>query len=241
MGSIVLVKSSSNDLEEVEIREYQGEDLSSIHAFRENSIKGPQDVDIETYRLIVGGLVVNQTEFTYNETLTDFQSYKKVITLYCVEGWHATILWEGILLEDLLDITGIDPEATTVIFYAYDGYSTSLSLDYVLENHIMIAYKMNNVTLLPERGYPLTLVAESKWGYKWIKWITSIELSDNDEFRGFWENYGYAIDGSLDEPYLESTDPAIPEFPLWTIFPLLIVGTLVAIELRKKLKKSYIS
>ena len=235
-GSIALVYSSSNDLGEVEITEYQGEDLSSIYSFRENSIKGPQFVDIETYKLIVGGLVENQTEFTYNEILNDFQSYKKVVTIYCVEGWDVTILWEGILIEDLLNITGIDPEATTVIFYAYDGYSTSLPLDYILENHIMIAYKMNNVTLPPERGYPFELVAESKWGYKWIKWITAIELSDNDEFRGFWEKYGYAIDGSLDEPYLQGTNPGIPEFPSWIILPLLLMGTLAVVELRKKLK-----
>jgi len=78
-----------------------------------------------------------------------------------------------------------------VIFRAYDGYSTSLPLDYIIDNNILMAYKMNNVTLPPERGYPFQLVAESKWGYKWIKWITKIELTDNENYLGFWERRGY--------------------------------------------------
>jgi len=84
-----------------------------------------------------------------------------------------------------------------VIFYAYDDYSTSVPLDYIIDNNIMMAYKMNDVVLPPERGYPFQLVAESKWGYKWIKWITAIELSDNEDYRGFWESHGYPNDADL--------------------------------------------
>ncbi|MCW4016044.1 MAG: molybdopterin-dependent oxidoreductase [Candidatus Bathyarchaeota archaeon] len=185
------------DLGYVEIREYEGEDLSSINAFRENSIKGPQYVDIETYTLTVTGLVNNELEYTYDDVIKDYPIYKKVVTLHCVEGWRVTILWEGILLKDLLADAQVDPAATTVIFYAYDGYSTSVPLDYIIDNNIMIAHKMNNVTLPPERGYPFQLVSESKWGYKWIKWITTIELSDNQDYKGFWESRGYNNDADL--------------------------------------------
>ena len=107
------------------------------------------------------------------------------------------LLWEGISLIDLLADAEVEPEATIVIFYAYDGYSTSMSLDYILDNNIMIAYKMNNVTLPPERGFPFQLVAESKLGYKWIKWITAIELSDNENYRGYWERRGYPNDADI--------------------------------------------
>ena len=171
-------------LKDVEVKSYQGERLSSIGDFRENSIKGPQNVDVKNYRLKISGLVEDSKEFTYEEVL-DRQKYSKVVTLDCVEGWSAKILWEGVLLEDLLDEVDVDSEANTVIFYAYDGYSTSLPLDYIIDNDIMLAYKMNNVTLPPERGFPFQLAAESKWGYKWIKWITEIELSDDEDYRGY--------------------------------------------------------
>ena len=188
----------STDLGYEEIREYEGQDLSSISAFRENSIKGPQDIDIETYRLTITGLVNTEKQYSYEEIISSYTTYKKVITLHCVEGWKATILWEGILLKDILVDSIVDSSANTMIFYAYDGYSTSLPLDYIINNNIMIAYKMNNVTLPPERGFPFQLVAESKWGYKWIKWITTIELSDNADYRGFWESRGnYSNDADL--------------------------------------------
>ena len=125
----------------------------------------------------------------------------KVVTLSCVEGWDVTILWEGVLIKDLLMDTGYNDKVRVVIFRAYEGYSTSLPLDYLIENNIMIAYKMNNVTLPAERGFPFQLVAESKWGYKWIKWITEIEVSDDVNFKGYWESGGYSNNGDLGESY----------------------------------------
>ncbi len=93
------------------------------------------------------------------------------------------------------------PEANTVIFYAYDGYSTSLPLDYIEKNDILLAYEMNNVTLPEDRGYPFQLVAEDKWGYKWIKWVTKIELSNDPSYRGYWEQRGYSIGGDTSRPF----------------------------------------
>jgi DMSO/TMAO reductase YedYZ molybdopterin-dependent catalytic subunit len=180
-----------------EIREYQGENLSSISDFRENSIKGPQYVNESVYSLTITGLVNKTIELSYSDVVNGFQKYQKVITLHCVEGWSVKILWEGFLLKDLLNEAGISPETANVIFYAYDDYSTSLPLDYILNNDILIAYKMNGLTLPPERGFPFQLVAESKYGYKWIKWITTIELSDNVNYRGFWESRGYPNDANV--------------------------------------------
>jgi DMSO/TMAO reductase YedYZ molybdopterin-dependent catalytic subunit len=185
------------DLDGVEILEYEGKDLSSINDFRENSIRGPQYVDNQTYRLAVTGLVDNQLEYTYEDVINGNQQFKKVVTLYCVEGWSVTILWEGVLVEDIIEEAGVNPETTTVIFHAYDGYTTSLPLDYIIDNKILMAYKMNNVTLPPERGFPFQLVAESKYGYKWIKWITEIELSDNENYKGYWESRGWDNNADL--------------------------------------------
>jgi DMSO/TMAO reductase YedYZ molybdopterin-dependent catalytic subunit len=181
----------------VEVREYEGQNLSSINDFRENSIKGPQHLDVESYKLTVTGLVNNPMELKYSEVITTYPLYEKVVTLYCVEGWDVTLLWEGVLVKDLLETTQVDPAAKIVIFYAYDGYSTSLPLDYLLENDILMAYKMNGVPLPPERGFPFQLVAESKLGYKWIKWVTSIEVSDDVTYKGYWESRGYSNDAEL--------------------------------------------
>jgi len=190
-------------LDSVEVKEYEGEKLSSIYDFRENSIKGPQYVDKENYTLEITGLVKNPKNFTYDDVINDNKIYKKVVTLDCVEGWRVKILWDGVLVSDVLDKAGPLSNAVEVIFHAYDGYTTSLPLDYIYDKNILIANKINNVTLPAERGFPFQLVAESKWGYKWIKWITEIELSDNDSYRGYWERRGYSDDGNLNESYFD--------------------------------------
>lgn len=183
----------TSTLEPVEVTEYEGQMLSSIGDFRENSIEGPQYINEESYELAITGFVNNSITYTYDDVVVnDHQHYKKVVTLHCVEGWEVTILWEGVLVKDLIEEAGVDPAATVVIFYAADGYSTSLPLDYIIDNNILMAYKMNGLALPPERGFPFQLVAESKLGYKWIKWITEIELSDDTNYRGYWESHGFS-------------------------------------------------
>lgn len=192
-----LAPSETNTLNSVEIKEYQGQKLGSIDDFRENSIKGPQYIDLSTYRLVATGLVENETAYTYNDVLDKHTHYEKVVTIHCVEGWDVTILWEGVLVKDLLEEAGYNSSSNVVIFYAQDGYSTSLPLSYIINNNILIAYKMNGVVLLPQRGFPFQLVAESKHGYKWIKWITRIEVSNDVNYRGYWESRGFSNDADL--------------------------------------------
>ncbi len=129
-------------------------------------------------------------------------SYEKVVKLDCVEGWDVTILWQGLLVSDLLNEAKPLPNGNTVIFYAYDNYTTSFPISYLNNNQILLAYKMNNVTIPPERGFPFMLVAESKWGYKWIKWVTKIEVSNNTTYKGYWESRGYSDTGDINQSFL---------------------------------------
>jgi DMSO/TMAO reductase YedYZ molybdopterin-dependent catalytic subunit len=180
-----------------EVTSYQGQDLSKINDFIQTSIHGPQYVNASTYRLEITGLVNKTVEYTYDQVLSSFQKYQKVVTLLCVEGWSVKILWEGFLVRDLLDQAGIDPQANTVIFYAYDGYSSALPLEYITSNNILIAYKINGVTLPPQNGFPFQLVAESNYGYKWVKWITKIEVSSDASYLGYWESRGLPNNASI--------------------------------------------
>lgn len=189
-------------LDGVEIDEYQGQGLDSVLDMRENSIRGPQNVDIATYRLSVTGLVDTPLGLTYDEVLA-LPHYSKVLRLNCVEGWDVNILWEGVLVSDLLTAAGADPEATVLIFQAADGYSTSLPASYVRDNDILLAYRTNGVTLPASRGYPFMLVAEDKWGYKWCKWVTGIEVSNDTSYRGYWESFGYSNTGDLEDSFRE--------------------------------------
>lgn len=179
-----------------EIRDFNGTKLGSINDFRIEAINGVQFINASSYRLVITGLIRNQTVYTYDNLVNNHTSYGKVATLHCVEGWEVTALWQGIRVKDLLEEAGYDQNAQVVIFHAQDGYSTSLPLSYVVSRNIMIAYKINNVTLPPQEGFPFRLVAEGKLGYKWIKWITSIDVSNDTSFRGYWESNGYSNDAN---------------------------------------------
>jgi DMSO/TMAO reductase YedYZ molybdopterin-dependent catalytic subunit len=189
-------------LDAVEIREYQGEKLSSVNDFRENSIKGSQNINKSTYQLKITGLVGTPKNYTYDDIINNLHHYKKVVTLDCVEGWSVTILWEGFLVKDLISEAQPNLSAKIIIFKASDGYTTSFPINYTTDNNILLAYKMNNATLPVERGFPFQLVAESKWGYKWIKWVTEIELSDNLNYKGYWESRGYSNSGDRNESFI---------------------------------------
>jgi DMSO/TMAO reductase YedYZ molybdopterin-dependent catalytic subunit len=195
-----LVNPDVTTLDSVQVKNYQGQKLSSINDFRENSIKGPQNVNISNYTLQITGRVQNPKNLTYKEVINR-KNYEKVVRLDCVEGWSVTLLWRGILIRDLIKEAKPTPDGNIVIFYAVDGYSTSFPLDYLEKNDILMAYKMNNVTIPPERGFPFQLVAESKWGYKWIKWINKIEISNNTNYKGYWESRGYSNSGNLNESF----------------------------------------
>ena len=182
-----------------ELREYNGEMLDPAVGPRDNSIKGTQTVDISSYELIVDGLV-NQTQtYTYDDVI-NLPSEERLLRLYCVEGWDANILWEGTAMKTLIEAANPKSDANTVIFHSVDGYSTSLPLQEILENNLILAYNANGIALPAEMGYPFIFVAEDKWGYKWARWVNRIELSSDDTYQGYWENYGYSNDADLDKP-----------------------------------------
>jgi DMSO/TMAO reductase YedYZ molybdopterin-dependent catalytic subunit len=195
--AIYYSQNSSKNLYPGEVRDYQGENLASIADVRENAIKGTQNINVSTYQLEITGLVNKTIDYTYDQVTNSFQKYQKVVTLYCVEGWSAKILWEGILVDDLIKEAGVNSSAVGAIFYASDGYSTELPLDYITSHDIIIAYKMNGLVIPPERGFPFQLVSESQYGYKWIKWITRIELTNNPDYLGYWESRGYPNNATL--------------------------------------------
>ncbi len=183
---------------ENEITEYQGARLDPAIGPRDNSISGVQHVSTDGFTLVIDGLVTQETTLAY-EDVRAMDAYQRRITLHCVEGWDATILWEGALLSELIDLAGAQPEANTVIFTAVDGYTTSLPLATIREKALILAYGANGLDLPDEMGYPFIVVAEEKLGYKWARWVNRITLSDDEAYKGFWESRGYSNEADVPE------------------------------------------
>jgi len=188
------VGSATEDrYQEREIREYEGARLDPSIGPRDNSIKGVQYIDLADYSLKVDGLVENPRSWSYDDVLA-LESSERLVTLHCVEGWDATVLWEGVRLMDLIGLAKPFSDASVVIFHSVDGYTTSLPLSTVEERDLLLAYKSNGLELPPELGFPFIVVAEDKLGYKWARWVEFIELSADTDYEGYWESRGYSND-----------------------------------------------
>lgn len=180
-----------------EIQSYQGQRLDPAIGPRDNSIKGIQIINVETYTLSIMGLYGSSLDLSYDQVVA-YPLHQRLVTLHCVEGWEATILWEGVALMDLIALANPSAEVTTIIFHAADGYTTSLPLKTIEEKDLILAYRANGLTLPPEMGYPFMVVAQDKLGYKWARWVTAIELSSNENYLGYWEARGYSNLADLD-------------------------------------------
>jgi DMSO/TMAO reductase YedYZ molybdopterin-dependent catalytic subunit len=200
VGSVVFYSqlACTPPLGEGEATEFMGKKLTPISQQGNNALAGTQVINNETYRLVVDGLVDNPLNLSYADLLA-YPQISKLADLDCVEGWGFTAKWTGPTLNSIFADAKVKPEAKIAIFYTADdpeGY-TSLDLSYIQANNIIIALEDNDITLSPNRGFPFQVVAEGKYGYKWAKWVTRIELSANTSFHGYWESRGYSNDGNI--------------------------------------------
>lgn len=106
----------------------------------------------------------------------------------------------------------------TIIFHAADGYTSSLPYEDVERLDLMLASKVNGLPLDAMRGMPFQLVADTKFGYKWVKWITMMELS-SEPYAGFWESRGYSNEADVQESRIERERGLIADRQPSTPFP----------------------
>ena len=135
------------------------------------------------WTLVVDGLVESPLSLTFDD-LAAVPATTVFAELYCV-GLPTTPLavgnWTGVRLGFILDEAGVLPQAWKVAFYAGDGFSTDLPLTTAMRDDVILAYERDGEPLAEKQ-----LVVPCKWGYKWIREPTHIELVDYD-FLGTYE------------------------------------------------------
>ena len=97
----------------------------------------------------------------------------------------------------VLDRAGVRPEARYAVFYAAGGvYLSSLPLELVRDSQTVLADAIAGAPLPPKHGGPLRLVVPKQLGYKSVKWVRRIELTDRIR-TGYWESRGYPEDAPV--------------------------------------------
>lgn len=169
--------------------------IKTINRFRIRSIEQTPSFDPDTWKLSVDGLVESPFQISYKELL-DLKSEEQVTDFHCVEGWSVDkVKWKGVRSGVLFDMAGLKPEAAFATFHSASGlYKDSLSIKEALEKEVLLAYMMYDEPLPLENGGPLRLVMPRMFGYKNVKWVNRITITRTQEI-GYWESFGYKIDG----------------------------------------------
>ena len=115
-----------------------------------------------------------------------------VSDFHCVTTWSLMDAhWEGVLLSDVLAQARPRPDATHLMVYAYDGYTTNLPLEEALKEDVLLVHTWEGRPLPREHGGPVRLITPQLYAWKGAKWVNRLELLTRDR-QGFWETRGYS-------------------------------------------------
>jgi len=178
-------------------------DLFTYHIFGVPSQLAQWQNDIDSYSLELRGLVERPVRLSLSQIRGDFETVSADMVLQCMTNVHwGRIHFEGTRLLEVLERAGLHPEAYKVVLRGAEGFDTDLRLDEIRKRPeaFLLAYCMNGEPLAPEHGFPLRITADGKYGYKWCKWLTEIELVDYD-YRGHYEGHrGWSDDAVRGRP-----------------------------------------
>jgi len=161
--------------------------------------------DPGAYELAVGGLVDRELRFSLEQLRDDFPQVSGDMVLQCMTNIHwGRMHMAGPRLLDVLEKAGIQDKAFKIGVHAAEGFTSNLRVDEVREqpDAFLLAHSMNDQILTLEHGFPIRMTADGKYGYKWPKWVTGIELVDFD-FKGHYEGKrGWSDTGKRGRPVI---------------------------------------
>lgn len=135
------------------------------------------------WQLTVEGSVSRPGTFSLDD-LKRMPSRTQITRHTCEEGWSAIAEWTGVPLSSVLNAVGIQPSARFVQFYAYDFYADGIDMLDALHPQTILAYGMNGRELPIGHGAPLRLRVETQLGYKSMKFLRRIVVTDNFDDHG---------------------------------------------------------
>ncbi len=168
----------------------------------------------------VYGLVNNPKTYAVEDLIAKFPPQDRIYRLRCVEAWSMVIPWQGFPLASLLKEVQPTSAAKYVRFETLmnktqmpgegDGfypwpYQEGLRLDEAMNDLAILATGLYGAPLPPQDGAPIRLVVPWKYGFKGIKAIIKIELTDQMP-NTFWstvapDEYGFYANVNPNVPH----------------------------------------
>ena len=177
----------------------------------------PTTVDLQSFRLEVGGHVSKPLRLSLIDLQSKFEAVSLVALNQCsgnfrswfeprvpggqwASGAMGNARWKGVRLKDVLDAAGVLPGAVQVGLRGLDEpamkstppFQKSLELDHARDGEVMIAYEMNDAPLPMLNGFPVRLVVPGWYATYWVKSLSSITVLDQP-LKTFWMDKAYRI------------------------------------------------
>jgi len=159
-------------------------------AFTSDDYKLHEREAFANWKLSIDGLVARPATFSMAE-LKSFPSRSQITHLACEEGWSYIAEWAGVPLGFVLDRVGILPQAKYIIYASLQkGWEDSIDMSDALHPQTMLTYSMNGADLPTGHGGPLRMRVPRQLGYKSVKYIHRITVTDRPEKA--WPGGSYA-------------------------------------------------
>src|SRR3989440_9865217 len=142
--------------------------------------------DLATWDFKVSGEVERPITLSWEE-FTALPATEITTDIHCVTRWSRfDTSFRGVHWRDLAELVQPKPSGRFVVAHAEQGYTSNVPLEAIEDEHALLAYDADGAPLEPEHGWPLRLVAPSRYFWRSAKWLRGLELLDHDQ-PGFWE------------------------------------------------------
>ena len=149
------------------------------------------DISPLQWKLTINGEVESPVELSWRDFM-DLPQTKDISDFHCVTTWsRMDIPWVGVRLADLAALVTPKSTATHILCYAYDKYTTNISIEEALKDDVLLVHTADNKPLERDHGGPVRMITPQLYAWKGAKWINRIEFLNKNKL-GFWELRGYS-------------------------------------------------
>lgn len=131
------------------------------------------------WRLVVDGMVERPSSFSVDQ-LKIYPSHSQITEVVCEEGWSYVAEWNGVRLSHILDLVGAHPQAKYIFYFSIEpDWWESMDMADALHPQTFLTYGMNGAELPVGNGGPLRIRLPRQLGYKSVKFINRLIVTDD--------------------------------------------------------------
>ena len=154
-------------------------------------IGAPPQYDMKTWMLSIGGTVEQPVTLTWDQFMALPQTTVHA-DFHCVTTWSTfDNTWLGVSFRDIITLVKPTRESHFVRMQAEGVYDSSLPLQAMLDEDVLLCHTWNGAPLTPEHGGPLRTLIPKRYAWKSVKWLRALEFLAADKL-GYWEIRGYS-------------------------------------------------